>query len=99
MISEVIRQMSNNNFITESKNETNERNESQLDVKSSKSAKEYSAVSKDGDTLEIGVEGDIVKISDASLRNCSKQKLNQLLHNGKISKQQYDKVVKSMNPK
>lgn len=65
----------------------------------------YSAVSKDGDTLELSgaekkeqqkavvIDKVQPKMSEAMLRHCSKEKLKQLLHDGKISQQQYDKVV------
>lgn len=48
----------------------------------------YTAVSKDGDTLEI---------SDVKLASCSKGKLKQLLQNGQISKQQYEKAMKKLS--
>lgn len=66
---------------------------------------EYTAVSKDGDTLEISGEGGKknqkteasesvrIKLSDAVLKNCSKGKLKQLLQEGRISRQQYEKLM------
>lgn len=66
----------------------------------------YTAVSKDGDTLEIDkrlnfrvqkTESEAkenLKISDASLAKCSSTKLKQMLQQGKISKRQYDKAMK-----
>lgn len=73
----------------------------------------YTAVSKDGDTLEISEDTktgnskenkhgiavnnsakNAVKVTDAALAKCSKSKLKQLLQNGQISKQQYDKALK-----
>ncbi len=45
----------------------------------------YTVVSKDGDTLEL---------SDMALAKYSKSKLKQLLQNGKISRQQYEKAIK-----
>lgn len=40
------------------------------------------------------VSTDLVKMSDAALAKCSSSKLKQLLQQGKISKQQYDKAIK-----
>ncbi|MCR5510995.1 MAG: hypothetical protein K6F54_08620 [Lachnospiraceae bacterium] len=51
----------------------------------------YDQISKDGDTLELSSP----KISDALLRGYSDVKLKQLYNNKEISKQQYDKAVKS----
>lgn len=73
--------------------------------------KDYTAISKDGDTLEITEKPGIDKcdsklammensstspahMSEAALAKCSKNKLRQLLLNGQISKQQYDRVMK-----
>lgn len=74
--------------------------------------KNYDAISKDGDTLEISEkqiarnqakvtisEGSIKsqpgKYTAATLAKMSKVKLKQLLTDGKITKQQYDKAAKS----
>jgi len=72
----------------------------------------YSAVSRDGDTLTLSenlksegtaqketntVDGNVIKVAvkmtDAALSKCSGQKLRQLLQQGKISKQQYEKAM------
>lgn len=72
----------------------------------------YSAINKDGDTLELSAEKestavdgkvvieeskdslDMSHFSDASLKKCSKARLQQLLASGKISRLQYDKAIK-----
>lgn len=72
----------------------------------------FAAINKDGDTLEISdaaskgdtsnknVTGKLssvntgVRMSEAALSKCSKSKLRQLLQNGQISKQQYEKAMK-----
>lgn len=65
---------------------------------------DYATVSKDGDTLTLSenykAEGmqnkDTIalKMTDAVLAKCSSSKLRQLLQQGKISKQQYEKAMK-----
>lgn len=55
----------------------------------------YTAVSRDGDTLEITENKSETKMSDAALANCSKQKLQQLLANEEITRQQYNKAMKN----
>jgi len=45
---------------------------------------------RDGDTLEL-----TTKMTDANLARCSKEKLMQLLSSKKITRQQYDKAIKS----
>lgn len=55
----------------------------------------YTAVSRDGDTLEITGNKGGAKMSDAALANCSKQKLQQLLANEEITRQQYNKAIKN----
>lgn len=74
---------------------------------------EFSAVSKDGDTLTLSektknsensrtkieaadekVVANSTKMTDASLAKCSSSKLRQLLQQGMISKQQYEKAMK-----
>lgn len=57
------------------------------------------AVSRDGDTLEISSDnnnskGIMTKIPDASLAKYSKIQLQKMLKENKITKQQYDKAVK-----
>lgn len=88
--------------------------DSMLDKKQPVFKKDYNAVSKDGDTLEItnnkennnpnnnkitiledGISKSTTKMSDAALQKCSKVKLIQLLHDGQISKLQYDKAIKA----
>lgn len=70
----------------------------------------YSAVSKDGDTLEISETGKNDKnkvtvtentdvqngsqMTDAALVKCSKVRLKQLFQKGKITKQQYEKAMR-----
>ena len=49
-------------------------------------------MSKNGDTLELSAVGK--KISDSVLMGYSKVKLKQLYSNQKISKQQYDRIIK-----
>lgn len=82
------------------------------DVSEEKKA-DYSAVSKDGDTLTLSErskdsgniqtkadapDGKVIasseKMTDAALAKCSTSKLKQLLQQGKISKQQYEKAMK-----
>ena len=54
-------------------------------------ARKYDQISKDGDTLEISKP----KISDVMLSGYSESRLRQLFSNKEISRQQYDKAVKS----
>lgn len=64
----------------------------------------YAAVNRDGDTLEISNDSTNNKIAisekkesqipDISLKNYSKSKLKQLLQSGKISRQQYNRIIK-----
>lgn len=52
----------------------------------------YTAVSRDGDTLEISSrqpKQQMTKYSDAALRNMPENMLRTLLANGQITKQQY----------
>lgn len=68
----------------------------------------YSAVSKDGDTLEISGVGNTEsktikveervqsKLTEAMLKNCSKEKLKRLLQDGNISRQQYNKIMNGL---
>lgn len=116
MISEITKQGSVNITIFESKIEKGEsmeweegtnHSESVKSVEKPQNTKEqeaYTAVNRDGDTLEISGEtsskkvineGDVnIKIPDISLKNYTKEKLKMLLQTGKISKQQYDKAIK-----
>ena len=75
--------------------------------------KNYDAISKDGDTLEISekqiaknqagkvtisedsIKSQPGKYTAATLAKMSKVRLKQLLTDGKITKQQYDKAAKS----
>lgn len=105
MITEVTRRDGYDIPLQEKKMEKEENVNLQEKIVSKKAEEKYTAVSKDGDTLEISKEvhadqtiaADSVtlKMSDAVLKNCSKEKLKQLLQNGKISRQQYDKAMKS----
>lgn len=52
--------------------------------------------SKNGDTLELSEAGK--KISDSVLMGYSEAKLKQLYNNRKISKQQYERIMKRHNP-
>lgn len=51
----------------------------------------FTAISKDGDTLELGS-----KMNDATLAKYSKVKLKQLLSSGQITQQQYAKAMKKL---
>ena len=62
----------------------------------------YDHITKDGDTLKISTESKLkansnakILISDASLANFSKSKIRQLYSKKEITKQQYDKALKS----
>lgn len=69
-----------------------------------KSPEAYSAVNRDGDTLEISGErinkkvikegGENIKLPDVSLKNYTREKLKMLLQSGRITRQQYDKAVR-----
>lgn len=65
-------------------------------IKDSAVKQDYTAISKDGDTLEISMKsaGNTTKMTDAALAKCTKTKLKQLLSSGQITKQQYEKAVK-----
>lgn len=56
--------------------------------------KNYKAISKDGDTLELSKRNTSLRYSDAALSKLSAVKLKQLLADEQISKQQYDKALK-----
>lgn len=57
----------------------------------------YDAISKNGDTLELSEKGK--KMSDNILIGCSEAKLKQLYANKEITKQQYDRIIKKKNVK
>lgn len=76
--------------ITSSKEKTSGTTDKKEDaISTDNDSKSFTAVSKDGDTLEIGV-----KINDTTLAKYSKARLKQLLSNGQITQQQYIKAIK-----
>ena len=52
---------------------------------------DYDQISKDGDSLQLSKP----KISDMALSGYSEARLKQLFQNKRISRQQYDKAIKS----
>lgn len=103
MINEISRQTGNDMIIKRNLTEKKENVEENTKVEKLESNDKYTAISMDGDTLEISEDSDKQKVnigkktnvilSEASLKKCSKEKLKQLLTEGKISRQQYDKIV------
>ncbi len=61
-----------------------------LKDRAAKRSAEIVQISKDGDSVELSK-----KISDATLSGYSEAQLKNLLQNKKISRQQYDKAIKS----
>lgn len=105
----MIRELNEKNFkdgvAVNSKVEREASLKSQETKKNPNMSSDYSAVSKHGDTLEISeisnkgsknsetVNKIQPKMSEVVLKNCSKEKLKQLLKDGKISRQQYNKLM------